>query len=125
MQMMQDRRTYRRICNNFQIKYPARQKDDRGLFTTDWKVVTACNFSAGGALFDYHKETREGTFIDLKIQLPNSKYPIKCVGYIVRTEESDSNPHPCRIAVSFMGIDEWERERVDRIVEELLATTLD
>ncbi len=88
--------------------------------STDWDMVAVKNLSAGGMLFNYNKNQKIDSLLDLKIDISESIPPINCVGKIIRIEESQ--PHSmCRIATEFTEIDKQEKEMINTTVEKVLV----
>lgn len=117
----EERRTYQRAKDHFKVSYPSRQRDERGLFSSEWDEVSPHNFSAGGALFDYNSAVKVGSFLDLKINIPNHGKPVDCVGHVIRIEKNPDSAM-CRVAVAFVEMDKEAREKADKIVKELLTS---
>ncbi len=114
-----ERRKYKRIeipcLSGFQIRSDEAQEIE----SADWYIVTLMNISAGGTFFYTKKDLGIDTVLDLKIDISKSTLSINCVGKIKRIEEPIP-PSIFGIAIEFTGIDEQEKEMINKTAEEFL-----
>ncbi len=82
-------------------------------------MVTLNNLSAEGVFFNYRKDLRLGSLLDLRIGLPKSTTTINCVGKILRSDKLQSIFMFC-IASKFIDIGEQEKELISKAIEEIL-----
>ena len=113
-------RKNRGIEKPFTARFRVTQYESSDLSLTNWETVDVKNLSAGGILFNYNKNQKIDSLIDLKIDISESIPPINCVGKILRVEEPQ--PHSmCHIATEFTEIDKQEKEIIDTTVKRLLV----
>ncbi len=116
----QERRKYRRIEKPFIARFRVKQYESLDLSLTNWDTVDVKNLSAGGMLFNYNKNQKIDSLLDLKIDISTSTPTINCVGKIIRVEEPQ--PHSTyRIATEFTEIDKQEKEKLNTTIEKLLV----
>ena len=104
----------------FTARFRVKQYESQDLSLTNWNIVDVKNLSAGGMLFNYNKNQKIDSLIDLKIDISESIPPINCVGKILRIEELQ--PHSMyHIATEFTELDKQEKETVNTTVNKLLV----
>jgi hypothetical protein len=74
------------------------------------------NISAGGLLFGSHDSMPVGAVLELKIEVPDGKKGIECLGRIIRIEEVEPQKS-YNVAVCFLDITGPERMRLEKYVE--------
>ena len=104
-------RKNRGIEKHFMARFRVKQYESLDLSLTNWDTVDVKNLSAGGMLFNYNKNQKIDSLLDLKIDISESIPTINCVGKIIRIDRPQ--PHSMfRIATEFTEIDR-SRERND------------
>lgn len=113
----------REIAKHFKARFRLKQYGNSDLSLTNWNTVDVKNLSAGGMLFNLNKKNQTiDSFLDLKIDIPESIPTISCEGRVVRIE--DPPPYSTyQIATEFTEIDEKEKEIINTSVKKLLLTT--
>ena len=98
-----------------------RIKRHEGLRTSSagWDWVELKDLSAGGALFSYNKHLEIGTLLDVIVDVSTSTPAITCVGRVARIEQSQLHS-TLHFAIEFEGIDEQEKELINKIAEEII-----
>jgi len=105
-----ERREYKRIeKKHFMARLRVKQYVglDRSLNT--WDRVNLKDISAGGMLFNYNKNLRINSLLDLKIDVLKSTPTINCVGKVTRTDKPRSTSN-YGIAIRFIDIRKQEKE---------------
>lgn len=102
-----ERRRHKRIKKNFITKF----KYDEG-----WEMVTARNLGAQGILFNFNKEIPVGSQLEMAINFPTLKDPIRCTAEVLRVDMEPSSP-VLKIAGQFMDIAESDKQAVDNAAE--------
>lgn len=88
------------------------------------QISTTKNLSAGGLLFDSDEQLPVGSFLELKIELPDEKKPIECLARILRVEEIEAN-RVYGVAVRFLSITGADRARLSKYVDSGLGENPD
>ena len=115
-----DGRKYRGIEKHFMARFRVKQYESLDLPLANWETVDVKNLSAGGMLFNYNKNQKTDSLLDLKIDISESIPTINCVGKVIRVEETQ--PHSmCHIATEFTEIDKQEKEMINTTVKKVLA----
>ena len=105
---------------HFMARFSVKQYESSDLPLTNWDTVDVMNLSAGGMLFNYNKNQKVDSLLDVKIDISESIPSINCVGKIIRVEEPQ--PHSmCHIATEFTEIDKQEKEIINTTVKKLLV----
>jgi c-di-GMP-binding flagellar brake protein YcgR len=113
------RRKYKRMENPYMARFRIKQYKDLERSSAEWDVVVLKDLSAGGALFNYNRNLRIGSLLDLKIDVSTTTPTIKCAGKVTRIEQSQ--PHSIlRIATEFTEIDEREKKIINTTIEKAL-----
>jgi type II secretory ATPase GspE/PulE/Tfp pilus assembly ATPase PilB-like protein len=116
--VVSEKRVYRRLCAKTHLVYKV-FKSPQDLLKRGFspeQLTTTKNVSAGGLLFACQELLPVGALLELKIELPDDKKPIECLGRILRVEEKEVNK-TYDIAVCFLGIASADRSRLNRYVE--------
>jgi two-component system, response regulator, stage 0 sporulation protein F len=116
-------RKYTRIEKPFSSRFRVRQYEDRETPFPDWDTVALKNLSAGGMLFNCHKNLEVDSLLDLEIDMSESTPSINCVGKIIRIKESELSSM-FDIAIEFTEIDKQEREMIYITAEKTLRKEL-
>jgi type II secretory ATPase GspE/PulE/Tfp pilus assembly ATPase PilB-like protein len=77
------------------------------------------NMSAGGILFFSGEPIPEGSFVELKLELPDQSEPVECLAKVVRLEEIDAGKR-YNVAVQFLDITSAHRARVNKFVTDVM-----
>ena len=114
-----ERRTYIRLNSKVNLRYaPVKSKEEalkkRGL--TPEQLSVTKNISAGGLLFVADEELPLGSFLELKLELPDGEGQIECLAKVVRIEEIESDRN-YDIAVCFLDLTGAERNRLNKYIE--------
>ncbi len=110
----------RGIEKYFMARFRVKQYEGVEMSSTEWDTVYVKNLSAGGMLFNYNKNQKIDSLLDIEIDIAESMPPIHCIGKIIRIEKPQ--PHSmCRIAIEFTEIDKQDKEMINRIVEKVLV----
>jgi hypothetical protein len=112
----QEKRKYKRIEKDFMVRLRTTSLADKKAGSTDWNMVAVRNLGVGGMLFYYNKSLELNLLLDLKINISKSTPTINCVGKIKRIEEPIP-PSIFGIATEFTGIDEQEKEMINKVAE--------
>ncbi len=111
-------RKNRGIEKPFMARFRVKQYESLDLSLTNWDTVDVKNLSAGGMLFNYNKNQKIDSLLDLKINISESIPPINCVGKIIRIDRPQ--PHSmCRIATEFTEIEDQEKEMISTTIEKV------
>jgi type II secretion system protein E len=116
-----ERRVYNRLGNKINLRFKpfknAEELAGKG-FTLDQLSVTK-NISAGGILFASTQILNIGTFLELKLELPNNEEAINCLARVVRVEELIEGKS-YDVAGVFLDITSAQRALLDKyVVKEL------
>ncbi len=79
-------------------------------------IVDLNDISVGGVSFSYNENLGIDSFLGLKIYMSASTRPLNCIGKIIRIEQPQPNSK-FRIATEFTGIDEQEKEMINKLTE--------
>jgi hypothetical protein len=114
-----NKRKYKRIEKPYIARLRIKQYEGLEISSAEWDMVALKDLSAGGALFNYKKNLGIGSLLDLKIDVSTDTPTIKCAGRVTRVKYTQ--PHSIlRIATEFTGIDEQEKEMINKTIEEIL-----
>ncbi len=111
------KRAYVRLESRVNVRYKAfKSLDDvsRKGYKPDNFTVTA-NISAGGILFFSDESTNVGSFVELKVELPDTEEAVLCLARVVRVEEIEPEKK-YNIAVQFMDITSADKARINKFV---------
>ncbi|TBR17928.1 hypothetical protein EPO66_01835, partial [bacterium] len=112
-----DKRAYRRLDSKINLRYKIFKSQEELLkrgFTPDQLSVTR-NISAGGMLFVSHEILPIGSFLELKIELPNAEGLVECLSRVIRVEEIEEN-RTYEVALCFLDITSAQRARVEKYI---------
>jgi len=112
-----ERRQYKRIRKHFIAKVKELSDDASVEPDSIWNMVTIQNIGAGGALFNYVKELKLGSLVDMKINFPVLSNPIVCRGKILRIERPNQG-NIFQIAAIFTEISDIEKNMIDNAAED-------
>ncbi len=110
-------RAYVRLTGRVNIRFKVFGNLDevrKGGFQPESLSATV-NVSAGGMLFALEESIPVGAFVELKLELPDSKEPVVCLARVVRVEEIEPLKK-YNIAVQYMDITSADRARVNKFV---------
>jgi hypothetical protein len=119
MDNSQKRRKYKRIEKLYMTKVRVKQHEYHETVSTGWNVVTLRDLGAAGLFFYSKKDLRLGSLLDFKIDISDYPHTINCIGEIIRIEKSNP-PSKFGIATEFTGIEEQEKDIINKTVEENL-----
>ncbi len=111
------KRAYMRLESSVNIRYKAFKSLDevsRKGYKPENFCVTA-NVSAGGLLFFSEEPLPVGSYVELKLELPDTEEPVGCLAKVTRTEEVEPEKK-YNIAVQFLDITSADRARVNKFV---------
>ncbi len=118
-----ERRKYQRVEKPIIIRFRIRPDNDQEMASSEWDMVGVNDLSVGGLFFNSSYNIQNGTVLDLKIGFSTSSAPVKCTGMVTRVKKQ---PHTSifGIAAAFMGIEEAEKELINRYINETLLSYL-
>jgi type II secretory ATPase GspE/PulE/Tfp pilus assembly ATPase PilB-like protein len=111
------KRAYARLESRVNVRYKAFKSLDevsRRGYKPDNFTVTG-NISAGGILFFSDESANVGSFVELKVELPDSEVAVSCLARVVRVEEIEP-AKKYNIAVQFLDITSADRARMNNFV---------
>ena len=109
MSPVKEKRRHQRTDRKFVLRVA-----DSNTQSKEWTLVTSKNLSAGGVMFTYDKELKEGTPLDFTIYFPD--HAVDCKGQVYRTSSADLQPL-VSVAASIEGLPEKDREFLARNVD--------
>lgn len=114
------RRVYARLSTKVNLTYGVVEPREitSQKFPTEYFSVTN-DISAGGLALVDRGHHPLGTILELKIDLPDAKGPITCLGRVMRVEELEFNK-AYMMAVCFLDLPSAQRVRLNRYIEEEL-----
>ncbi|MCM8797797.1 MAG: Flp pilus assembly complex ATPase component TadA, partial [Candidatus Omnitrophica bacterium] len=110
-----EKRRYQRLASKVNLSYKILKSDDELLkreLQIEQVSVTK-NISAGGLLFYADEPLPIGAILELNLELPDGKEPLKCLARIVRIDEMEEKKK-YDIAVCFLDITGDERNRLSK-----------
>ncbi len=113
----QERRKFKRKWKPYMARFRIGSDEAQKTESYDWDSVTLHNLSVGGTLFNYKKDLRIGSVLDLKIDVPGFILIINCVGKVIRIDKPRSTSM-FGIAIKLIDIGEQEKEAINTAVEE-------
>lgn len=112
-----ERRIYSRLNNKINLRFKpfknVEELTERG-FTLEQLSVTK-NISAGGILFVSTQILNIGTFLELKLELPNNEEVVNCLARVVRVEELIEGKS-YDVSGVFLDITSAQRARLEKYV---------
>ena len=109
-----ERRTFKRIRKPYMVRFkPGDASEDK------WDMVAVLNFGAGGALFYYNKDLKEGSILDVKINFTQSKPVINCSARVVRSVRVPAGMF--LVALNFIDIEKTDQEFLQNSIEDTEA----
>ena len=115
MQKGRERRQFKRIRKPFLGKFkvkPSRSKAKKDV----WDQVAVLDLGEGGILFYHTKKIKLDALIDLKIEFPEKKTSIKCMGKVLRSEEI-GNGDMYLVALVFVKLTDKSQKTISSIVK--------
>jgi Tfp pilus assembly pilus retraction ATPase PilT len=115
--LMSTKRAFRRLNQKINVRYsvvPAHGQDDASL-DAEYRTVTR-NISAGGILFAAFEAPALGSVLDLVIEVPDGKDPVRAHARVVRVEEIE-HLKKYDVAVCLLDVTGSERIRLNKYVE--------
>ncbi len=110
---MLQKRKHIRVGKLFSLELRVKPDEDQRATPRDWNMASANNLSTGGAFFYYNKDLEIGSFVDLRIFVPESKTSLYCTGKIIRAKKN-IKPSIYDIAVEFTEINEQTKEIIEK-----------
>jgi len=117
--ILSDRRVYVRINYNINFRYKAyksKEELSKRKDVPEYIAVTR-NISAGGLLFESNELLPIGSFLELRLELPDGEKPMECLARVVRVAERVLDKK-YEIGVCFLDISGAERVRLKRICKD-------
>lgn len=111
------RRIYSRLVSRVDLRYKSFSSLDQ-LVRRGYKpesFTATGNLSAGGLLFFSQEPLTAGSFVELKLELPDSHDPVMCLAKVVRVEEIEPEKK-YNIAVQYLDVTSADRARIDKFV---------
>ena len=118
-----ERRKYQRVEKPIIIRFRVRPDNDQERASSEWDMVGVNDLSVGGLFFNSSYNIQNGTVLELKIGFSTFSAPVMCTGMVTRVKKQ---PHTSifGIAAAFMGIEEVEKELINRYINETLLSYL-
>lgn len=118
-----ERRKYQRVEKPIIIRFRIRPDNDQERASSEWDMVGVNDLSVGGLFFNSSYNIQNGTVLELKIGFSTFSAPVMCTGMVTRVKKQ---PHTSifGIAAAFMGIEEVEKELINRYINETLLSYL-
>jgi hypothetical protein len=118
-----ERRKYQRVEKPIIIRFRIRPDNDQERASSEWDMVGVNDLSVGGLFFNSSYNIQNGTVLELKIGFSTFSAPVMCTGMVTRVKKQ---PHTSifGIAAAFMGIEEAEKELINRYINETLLSYL-
>ncbi len=114
-----DRRIFARLSVNVNVGYRivknARAPEETNESGIEAEAVTK-DISAGGLTFYLKEGIAEGSILELCIELPSQKEPIKCLAKVMRYQSIDGTAF-FETAVYFLDLSSRDRQLLDKYVE--------
>ena len=95
-----EKRKHQRIDRKFVLRVAS---EGESSVAEDGTLVTSRNMSAGGVLFTYDRQLKEGTSLDFTIYFPD--HAVHCKGQVHRTVSCEPAPL-VSVAASLEGLDQ-------------------
>ena len=96
------KRIYKHFIARFRILPDGSLKDN----SSSWEVVTLNDLSAGGAQFNYNKEIKPGSILEMLVIFLWLKQPLGFRAEVLRVQKIPDCPFLYRIAIIFLDLDE-------------------
>lgn len=96
------KRIYRHFIARFRILPDGPLKEN----SSNWEVVTLNDLSAGGAQFNYNKEIKPGSILEMLVTFLWLKQPLGFRAEVLRVQKAPDCPSLYRIAIIFVDLDE-------------------
>ncbi len=118
-----ERRKYQRVEKPIIIRFRIRPDNYQERASSEWDMVGVNDLSVGGLFFNSSYNIQNGTVLELKIGFSTFSAPVMCTGMVTRVKKQ---PHTSifGIAAAFMGIEEAEKELINRYINETLLSYL-
>ncbi len=110
-------RVYERLDSKVNLRYKKYNSQEEVLqqgYALEKLSVTK-NISAGGLLLLSKEPMHVGSFLELKIELPDGGDFIECLAKVIRAEEKEAGAY--NVAVCFLDLTSAQRARMDKFVE--------
>jgi len=112
-----ERRKYKRIEKALIAKF--KSVADSGGNDVTWNMVTLKNISAGGMLFNFDKKLQLHGILDIQINFPALKNPVKCRGKVLRVDKIVASLYG--VAVLFTKLSNEDKNIINRKAEEFYS----
>ncbi|MBU1998942.1 MAG: Flp pilus assembly complex ATPase component TadA [Candidatus Omnitrophica bacterium] len=120
MQGENNKRIYNRLDEKINLRYrifkSAEELASKGY--TPQQLGATKNISAGGLVFSSTQMLAISTFVEVRIELPNSEEPVECLSRVVRVEELEEGKK-YDIAVCFLDITSAQRSRLEKYITKI------
>lgn len=114
--MVRERRKFYRAPHAFEVRY--RLLDD---LTTSWRTVTLVNLGAGGLRFRDSETLEKGALLELQLQLPSGREPLRLKGHVVWHQLHASGVN--EVGVEFVDVAAQDQLHIDNVVQFLRKST--
>ncbi len=118
-----ERRKYQRVEKPIIIRFRIRPDNDQERASSEWDMVGVNDLSVGGLFFNSSYNIQNGTVLELKIGFSTFSAPVMCTGMVTRVKKQ-RHTSIFGIAAAFMGIEEVEKELINRYINETLLSYL-
>ncbi|MBN2119660.1 MAG: Flp pilus assembly complex ATPase component TadA [Candidatus Omnitrophica bacterium] len=110
-----ERRTYERLDSKLNLRYKI-FKDEKGepQKLSSERITLTSNVSAAGIAFLAPEALANDSILEIHLDLPDGKEPLRCLGKVVWVKKIDSGDY--EIGLSFLDLTSGERRRVNRYV---------
>lgn len=115
-----EKRQYKRVRGYCILKHNIPGDDEQ--MPTNLAITR--NIGAGGVYFCSDKEIKLNSLLDLHIDFPATKTPIKCNGKVVRVNESKKDSI-FNIAAVFTDINDKDKEAINTYAEDFYRQNFD
>lgn len=106
-----ERRKYKRVSNNFNVKINLKEKSSRA---SSMEIGKSTNVSACGILLTYDKALEVGDIINIKFMKPNSFEIFSSDAKVVRVDDNGKNGY--EVAAEFINISQDDEKKLDYIL---------
>ncbi len=119
LEKLADRRQFVRLNANVNVGYrvvkDALSPEETNEDAPEQGAVTR-DISAGGLSFFLKERIAEGSILELRLELPGPKDPLKCLARVMRSSSIDGTPF-FETAVCFLDLSGRDRQLLDKFVE--------
>jgi len=113
-----EKRVYERLHSKVNLRYTIIKSQDelvkRGVSPEQFSITR--NISAGGLLFIAEEPLMAGSFLEMKMELPDGGPPVECLAKVVRVDEIEGG-RAYDIAICYLDITGSERSRLNNYID--------